>query len=91
MDYILLILKRRGPAEKIEVETGLAQLVNASQAAHYFDLPAFFKEADRALCKNGIVAVSGADFKSEFDHGPVISEKLSQLINNVSVHIFNYY
>lgn len=89
MDYYNNIKKRRGPAEKIEVETGLAQLVNASQAAHYFDLPAFFKEADRALCKNGIVAISGADFKWEFDHGPIISEELSRLINNVLIHFLH--
>ena len=34
------------------------QLVNASTAAHWFDLAAFFQETDRVLCSNGVIALS---------------------------------
>ena len=38
------------------------QLVSASQACHWFNLPEFFKEAQRVLCKNGVLALSGYTF-----------------------------
>ena len=49
---------RIGSAEKLDGETGCVQVVNSSVAAHWFDLPAFFKEVDRVLCSKGVVALS---------------------------------
>lgn len=40
------------------VESGSVQLVNACVAAHWFDLPLFFKEADRVLCSSGVIALA---------------------------------
>lgn len=34
------------------------QIVNSSVACHWFNLPSFFKEVDRVLCSNGVVALS---------------------------------
>ncbi|XP_032789405.2 putative methyltransferase DDB_G0268948 [Daphnia magna] len=46
------------PAENSPAENGSAQLVVACVAAHWFDLPAFLKDVDRVLCKNGVVALT---------------------------------
>ncbi|MDH5282453.1 MAG: class I SAM-dependent methyltransferase [Gemmatimonadota bacterium] len=44
-----------------EADSGLpdqsAALVTAAQAAHWFDLPAFYREADRVLTPDGILAI----------------------------------
>ena len=40
------------------VDSDSVQLVNACVAAHWFDLEAFFKEADRVLCSNGVIALA---------------------------------
>ena len=51
---------RIGPAEKHpDIESGSVQLVTATAACHWFDLPSFFKETDRLLCRNGVIALSG--------------------------------
>nr|CAH0111991.1 unnamed protein product [Daphnia galeata] len=65
------------PAEQCPIEDGSAQIVNASVAAHWFDLPAFFNEADRILCPNGIVAISAYAPLLEFVH-PTASEELGE-------------
>ncbi|EFX88106.1 hypothetical protein DAPPUDRAFT_221336 [Daphnia pulex] len=46
------------PAEISPAENESAQVVVACVAAHWFDLPAFLKEADRVLCQNGVVALA---------------------------------
>lgn len=46
-----------GPAEKIDAKDQSADLVVAAQAAHWFDLPAFYKDAKRVLKPNGIIAL----------------------------------
>ncbi|XP_046456933.1 putative methyltransferase DDB_G0268948 [Daphnia pulex] len=50
------------PAEQIPAKERSVQIVSASQACHWFDLPQFFKETKRVLCSNGIVALSGYTF-----------------------------
>ncbi|XP_045031850.1 putative methyltransferase DDB_G0268948 isoform X3 [Daphnia magna] len=52
------------PAEQSPVEDGSVQIVNAGVCAHWFDLPMFFKEVDRVLCSNGVVAL--------FSYGPPV-------------------
>lgn len=56
------LLFRVSPAEQIPAKEGSVQIVSASQACHWFDLPQFFKETKRVLCSNGIVALSGYTF-----------------------------
>ena len=65
------------PAESNpDVESGSVQLVTATAACHWFDLPVFFKETNRLLCPNGVVALSGyGSFDSLFIH-PTKSEEL---------------
>lgn len=58
ISFHTILLTRQGPAERIPLEDGSVQLVNVSQAAHYFSLSAFFQEVERILCLNGIVAIS---------------------------------
>jgi SAM-dependent methyltransferase len=48
---------RVAPAEASGLPDGSADLVVAAQAAHWFDLPAFYAEARRAARERGIVAL----------------------------------
>lgn len=48
---------RRGRESESGLEDRTADLVAAAQAAHWFDLPAFYQEARRVLKPGGILAV----------------------------------
>lgn len=48
---------RVAPAEASELPGGSVDLLTAAQAAHWFDLPAFFAEAERVLRPGGVVAL----------------------------------
>ncbi len=48
---------RVASAEASGLADGSANLVVAAQAAHWFDLPAFYDEARRVACEHGIVAL----------------------------------
>lgn len=50
---------RTATAEAVEVGVGTADLITAMQAAHWFDLPAFYHAADRALKPGGRLALVG--------------------------------
>lgn len=45
------------PAEKLDVPDGCADLITAAQAAHWFDLPAFYAEARRVAAPGAILAL----------------------------------
>jgi SAM-dependent methyltransferase len=48
---------RVAPAEKCNLPDGSVDLLTAAQAAHWFDLPAFFEEAGRLLKPKGAIAL----------------------------------
>ena len=48
---------RVAAAEKSGLDAGSIDLVTVAQALHWFDIPAFFREVQRVLKPNGIVAV----------------------------------
>jgi len=48
---------RLAPCSALPAPSGAAQLVTAFQACHWFDMPAFYAEADRVLCRGGVVAL----------------------------------
>ena len=50
---------RRTRAEQSGLTAASVDLVTAAQAAHWFDLPAFYAEAKRVLARGGAVAVWG--------------------------------
>lgn len=56
-------------------------LIISAQAAHWFDLPYFFKEVQRTLKSNGVLALFGYAFVQV--HGRE-SDKLNQMITNVN-------
>lgn len=60
------------------------QIVSTCQAAHWFDLPAFYKETDRVLCPNGILAVLGYTFP-QFIH-PTKADDLHKAFDVVLIH-----
>lgn len=45
------------PAERIGVDDGAASLITAAQAAHWFNLPRFYAEANRAGKPGGVIAL----------------------------------
>jgi SAM-dependent methyltransferase len=69
------IAYRCAPAERMPVDDGCASLVTAAQAAHWFDLPAFYREVRRiarpaallALVSYGVLALD-ADLDRRFQH-----------------------
>ena len=50
---------RRARAESSGLNDASVDLVTAAQAAHWFDLPAFYDEAKRVLAPDGAIAVWG--------------------------------
>ncbi|MCZ4343180.1 class I SAM-dependent methyltransferase [Sphingomonadaceae bacterium G21617-S1] len=48
---------RVGPAETSGLPDASVDLLTAAQAAHWFDQPAFFAEAQRVLARNGVIAL----------------------------------
>lgn len=45
------------PAEKLPLPDTCADLITAAQAAHWFDLPAFYAEARRIAVRGGVLAL----------------------------------
>jgi ubiquinone/menaquinone biosynthesis C-methylase UbiE len=45
------------PAEKLDAPNGCADLITAAQAAHWFDLPAFYDEARRVAAPGAVLAL----------------------------------
>ncbi|MES2497035.1 MAG: class I SAM-dependent methyltransferase [Pseudomonadota bacterium] len=59
---------RVAPAEASGLTDGSIDLLTAAQAAHWFDLPAFFAETRRLLKPDGVIAlISYARLKTEGD------------------------
>jgi ubiquinone/menaquinone biosynthesis C-methylase UbiE len=48
--------KRTSSANKIPLEAGSVQLITASSAAHWFNLPQVYEEGRRVLCPGGVMA-----------------------------------
>ena len=48
----------RAPAEGLPLDAGTVSLVTAAQAAHWFDLPAFFGEVRRVAAPGAVVALA---------------------------------
>src|SRR5262245_40543455 len=48
---------RTAPERDSGLPPGSCDLVTAAQAAHWFDLPAFYAEADRVLRSGGVLAI----------------------------------
>jgi SAM-dependent methyltransferase len=48
---------RRAPAESMPLPDGGASLITAAQAAHWFDLPAFYREARRIAAPGAVLAL----------------------------------
>jgi SAM-dependent methyltransferase len=50
---------RRGSDADSGLDAACCDLVSAAQAAHWFDLPAFYAEVDRVLVPHGVLALWG--------------------------------
>lgn len=48
---------QRAPAERLPMSDNSASLVTAAQAAHWFDLPAFYAEVRRVAAPGGVLAL----------------------------------
>jgi len=64
------------PSEKTSFSNNYFDLICVAQALHWFDLDAFFKEVDRVLKPNGILAIFGYGFVK-------INNEVDKIINEV--------
>lgn len=64
------IAYRCAPAEALPVEDGSTDLVTAAQAAHWFDLPAFYAEAQRIVAPGAAIALISYGV-ARLDPGPI--------------------
>lgn len=81
----MIIYTSNSPAENIPVEDRSVQLINACSAAHWFDLPAFLKEADRVLSPNGVVALSCHDIPHQDFVHPTKGDELRREFERVTL------
>ena len=51
------IAYRVAPAEDSGIDTASVDLITVAQAVHWFDIPAFYREAERVLKPGGVLAV----------------------------------
>lgn len=76
---------RISPAESCPLEDGSVSVITASQCAHWFNLDQFYKEADRLLKPNGVLAIYGYEIpKFIVDNDPIQCKQLNDLL-------FEYY
>ncbi|CAL4071310.1 unnamed protein product, partial [Meganyctiphanes norvegica] len=68
-------------AEQLSFADSSVTVVTAGQAAHWFDLPKFYKEVERILVPGGILAMYGYIFPKP-QYGDK-TDQLSSLINEV--------
>ena len=54
---IISLKIRTGSGNKLEFESGSADLIIVCQAVHWFDVPKFYEEAKRVLSPGGAVAI----------------------------------
>uniref|UniRef100_T1J608 SRCR domain-containing protein n=1 Tax=Strigamia maritima TaxID=126957 RepID=T1J608_STRMM len=72
---------KTGSCYSIPLPDASTELVTAAQAAHWFNLPSFYKEVDRVLRPGGVVALYCYDYPKP--HGQENSEKLRDYMNYV--------
>lgn len=71
-------------AEQTDFEDESFDLIMVSQAIHWFDFDLFFKEVERLLKPNGIIAIAGYDL-------PRLSPEINQLIQKLYNEILDGY
>lgn len=62
---------RHAPAERSGIQNAAVDLIVAAQSAHWFDLPAFYAEAQRVARPGGVIALVTYDLlevNAEIDH-----------------------
>lgn len=78
---------RVSQAEKINAADQSVQLVTACHAAHWFDLPAFYREVHRVLVPNGVLALYGYEFPSFVTGDSERDEKLDARLLKVEFSV----
>ena len=71
-----IITYQLAPAENTAIDTRSIDLVTVAQALHWFDIPAFFKEVDRVLKPQGVLAVWTYNLLS-------IAPKIDEIVNHL--------
>ena len=77
---------RFGTAEKLPIDDESVDFISVAQAAHWFDMPAFYKEAKRVLKPNGTLAIWGYRNAYVTNFDAETNEYLSSLLEN-HVHV----
>jgi ubiquinone/menaquinone biosynthesis C-methylase UbiE len=68
----------------IPAKDSSVQLITASQAAHWFNLPKFYAEGQRVLSPSGVLALYGYEFpKFRWNQDPEKNKVLDKLLLEV--------
>ncbi|XP_072043132.1 putative methyltransferase DDB_G0268948 [Amphiura filiformis] len=78
-------------AEHIPVPDNSVDLITCSQAAHWFDFPAFCNEVDRVLQPFGCLAVYAHNQRMFLHADDKIAKKLNEIFSSVSRQYANNY
>ncbi|RWS27876.1 putative methyltransferase-like protein, partial [Leptotrombidium deliense] len=70
-------------AESMPVKDKSVQLIAASEAAHFFNLPKFYKEVERVSVSNGVLAIFGYKFPRIYSPTNDDSGELNYILGNV--------
>lgn len=68
-------------AEEIKLQSQSIELITASQSVHWFDLPKFYKEVDRLLIPNGVLAMYGYSVMMPYPSNVDARIKASDVVN----------
>lgn len=72
-----------GTAEELSLPANSVDLINSTQAAHWFNLQKFFAEADRALKPSGVIALNSYSIPRLYSFtDDSVSAKLTEVIDN---------
>ena len=71
-------------AEETSIETNAVDLITVATAIHWFNIPEFYKQADRVLKPEGVLAVWGYG-------GCRISPELDEILNRFNFEMLNDY
>lgn len=77
-----MICQQVSSAENLpDIENSSVQLLTASQALHWFDLPKFYAETNRVLTSGGVLAIFGYKMPYVSHPGFPNDDRLSSLVN----------
>ncbi|XP_022200260.2 putative methyltransferase DDB_G0268948 [Nilaparvata lugens] len=78
-----------GEYNRLEEPNESVQLVCACQSAHFFDMKTFYKEVERVLVPDGVLAICGYSLPIPFSHGIMLGNIVQEAFDTMSSFICN--